>query len=34
MESQALRAQLRLETLSAAQWEQLWSAAKSLNGKP
>lgn len=34
MEAQALRSQLRLETLSAAQWEQLWSAAKSLNGKP
>ena len=33
MESQAQRAQLRLQTLSAAQWEQLWSAAKLLNDK-
>jgi len=33
METLAQRAQLRLETLSAAQWEQLWSDAKSLSGK-
>ena len=33
METQAQRAQLRLEALSPAQWEQLWSAAKSLTGK-
>jgi ATP diphosphatase len=33
MESQAQQAQLRLETLSAAQWEQLWVAAKSLSDK-
>jgi ATP diphosphatase len=33
METQAQGAQLRLETLSPTQWEQLWSAAKSLNGK-
>jgi ATP diphosphatase len=34
MESHAQRAQLRLETLSPEQWEQLWSAAKSLSDKP
>jgi nucleoside triphosphate diphosphatase len=33
MESQAQHARLKLETLSAAQWEQLWAAAKSLNDK-
>jgi nucleoside triphosphate diphosphatase len=33
MESQAERSQLRLETLSAAQWEHLWSVAKSLKDK-
>jgi nucleoside triphosphate diphosphatase len=33
MEAAAQRAQLRLETLSPQQWEQLWSVAKSLNGR-
>jgi nucleoside triphosphate diphosphatase len=33
MENQAQRTRLRLETLSAAQWEQLWAAAKLLNHK-
>jgi len=33
MEEEAQRARLSLESLSPAQWEQLWSVAKSLNGK-
>jgi len=33
MEEEAQRARLPLESLSPAQWEQLWSVAKSLNGK-
>jgi ATP diphosphatase len=33
MESQAQHAGLKLESLSAAQWEQLWAAAKSLIDK-
>jgi ATP diphosphatase len=33
MEDTARHSQQRLETLSAAQWEQLWSVAKSLKSK-